>query len=258
MVLEKWTFNGSDLNSSGKWGIESVIGGIGFPKYRGSDLKVPFQHGNRWIKKRFDRRKVILSMWIRGITKAELDDNIDEFLKIIGIIGVHSLRRILRSGEVREAQAELCSEINFVRKNPGYAKFALEFELADPFFYSTIKNNTNKTISTVEYTWVHNYEGSAPLTASIITFTGPLSNPMIKNLNNGIWLQYLGSILAGETVVLNTKDFTCKKGISNMVSAVKHGGDAYWLILENGDNSMKITTDTPGGTVKIEYYPVFF
>ena len=142
---ENWTFNGFSLSARGKWDMEAVIEGIGIPKFRGNDLKVPFQHGNRWIKKRFDSRKVVLSMWIKGIDRADLDRNIDAFLTAIGKPGLHTLSRTLRSGETRLAQAELCSEIQFVRKNPGYAKFALELELPDPFFYGTEKTADVRT-----------------------------------------------------------------------------------------------------------------
>ena len=78
-MAENWTFNGFALTSRGKRAIEEVIEGIGIPKYRGSDLQVPFQHGKRWIKKRFDSRKVVLSMWIKGSSRSDLDDNIDAF-----------------------------------------------------------------------------------------------------------------------------------------------------------------------------------
>lgn len=258
MDKEKWTFNGADLASKGKWGIEEVLEGIGIPKYRGSDIQVPFQHGKRWIKKRFDRRRVVLSMWIRGTSRTDLDDNIDGFLKAIGNPGLHTLRRTMRNGEAREAQAELCSEINFVRKNPGYAKFALEFELADPFFYGTLKSIASKMVTSNPFAWTHANQGSAPSTAMVITLEGPLSNPIIKNQNNGIWIQYLGTIASGDAVVLDTKYFTCLQEDSNMISIVKHGGDSYWMILEAGNNRMELTTDTIGGRITLEYYPAFY
>jgi hypothetical protein len=258
MELEKWEFNVTDLSSNESWGVESVLEGVGIPKYRGSNIQVPFQHGTRWIKKRYDRRKVVLSMWVKGTSRTNLDQNIDAFLKTIGIPGVHPLRRTMRSGEIREAQAEVCSEINFVVKEPGYAKFAFELELADPFFYGQTKVSETKILSSASTSWMHSYIGSAPCTDVVITFTGPLANPKIENLNNGIWLQYLGSIANGETVVLNTADFTCIKGSTNMIPAVKHGGDSYWITLLSGSNSMKATTDTTGGSIKIEYYPAYF
>ena len=255
---EKWTFNGASLSSRGKWDIEAVIEGIGIPKYRGSDLRVPFQHGNRWIKKRFDSRKVVLSMWIKGIDRADLDRNIDAFLTAIGKPGLHTLSRTLRSGETRVTQAELCSEIQFVRKNPGYAKFALELELPDPFFYGTEKTADVRTASTSPFIWTHTNDGSAPATDLVITLEGPLSNPVLRNSSTGVWIQYVGTILSGESVVLNTKHYTCMQGENNMISIVKHGGDAYWMILDAGDNSMKLETDVVGGKITLSYYPAFF
>ena len=255
---ETWSFNSFSLSSRGKWDVESVIEGIGIPKFRGNDLRVPFQHGNRWIKKRFDSRKIVFSMWIKGADRTDLDDNIDTFLTAIGKPGLHTLSRTLRSGETRLAQAELCSEIHFVRKNPGYAKFALELELADPFFYGTGEITDIRTVSASPIIWTHINDGSAPVSAMVITLTGPLSNPILRNLNNGIWIQYLGTILNGESVVLDTKYFTCVQGEDNMISIVKHGGDACWMILDAGDNNMVLETESIGGSVMLDYYPAFY
>ena len=255
---ETWSFNGFSLSSRGKWDVERVIEGIGIPKFRGNDLRVPFQHGNRWIKKRFDSRKVVFSMWVKGTDRADLDDNIDAFLTAIGKPGPHTLSRTLRSGETRLAQAELCSEIQFVRKNPGYAKFALELELADPFFYGTGKTTDTQVAVSSPLSWTHVNAGSAPATAMVITLSGPLSNPVLRNQNNGVWIQYLGTILNGESVVLDTKYFTCFQDDENMISIVKHGGDAYWMILDAGDNSLVLETETTGGSVTLDYYSAFY
>ena len=255
---ENWSFNGFSLSSRGKWDVESAIEGIGIPKFRGNYLRVPFQHGNRWIKKRFDSRKVVLSMWIKGTDRADLDNNIDSFLTAIGKPGLHTLSRTLRSGETRLAQAELCSEIQFVRKNPGYAKFALELELPDPFFYGTEKTADVRTGSISPIIWTHVNAGSAPATYMVITLEGPLSNPILRNKNNGVWIQYVGTIASGQVVVLDTKHFTCMQGEDNMISIVKHGGDAYWMILDAGDISLELETETIGGSIMIQYYPAFF
>ena len=255
---ENWTFNGFSLSERGKWDVETAIEGIGIPKFRGNDLRVPFQHGNRWIKKRFDSRKVVLSMWIKGADRANLDENIDAFLTAIGNPGLHTLVRTMRSGETRLAQAELCSEIHFVRKNPGYAKFALELELPDPFFYALSKTTDVRAISSSPFTWTHLNVGSAPATSMVITMEGPLSNPILRNRNNGIWIQYVGTIASGQSVVLDTKHFTCLQGEDNMISIVKHGGDAYWMILDAGSNSMELETDVIGGKITLSYYPAYF
>ena len=92
----------------------------------------------------------------------------------------------------------------------------------------------------------------------VITMEGPLSNPVLRNRNNDVWIQYVGTIASGKAVVLDTKHFTCLQGADNMISIVKHGGDAYWMNLDAGDNSMELETDTIGGKVTLSYYPAFF
>lgn len=258
MTKESWTFNGVELSQHGKWDVEEVIEGIGVPQYRGSNLQVPFQHGNRWIKKRYDRRKVVFSMWIKGSDREELDQHIDEFIRGVAKPGIHALRRSLRSGEVRESFGELSSDLNFVRKGPGYAKFALEIELPDPFFYGTDSISFTEPIGEKTHNWVHEHAGTAPLIAMEIRLIGPMSNPVLMNTNNGVWVQYLGNINVGEIVTLNTKNFSCIKGEHNVISTVKHGGDAYWMLLESGMNLLKLETSVTGGSIKIEYYPPYF
>ena len=113
-------------------------------------------------------------------------------------------------------------------------------------------------VTSTPFVWTHANKGSAPSTAMVITLEGPLSNPIIRNQNNDVWLQYLGTIASGEAVVLDTRYFTCLQGDENMISIVKHGGDAYWMILEAGNNSMELESDTIGGRVKLEYYPAFY
>ena len=100
--------------------------------------------------------------------------------------------------------------------------------------------------------------GSAPATSMVITMEGPLSNPILRNRNNGIWIQYVGTIASGQSVVLDTKHFTCLQGEDNMISIVKHGGDAYWMILDAGSNSMELETDVIGGKITLSYYPAYF
>ena len=258
MAKEQWIFHGMSLSQRGKWDAEEVLEGIGIPRYRGSDLQVPFAHGSRWIKKRFDRRKVVLSMWIKGKDRAELDLHIDEFLRGIGSPGQHSLQRILRNGEVREAFGEVCTEIHFVRKGPGYAKFALEVELADPFFYGTTLQVDVRSITTGVLEWTHTNSGSAPCSDLIIKFQGPLANPILRHKGSGIWLQIMGAIEPSETVVIDTANFACSKSGLNLISAVSHGGDANWMVLNAGMNELEVETAVTGGSITIEYYPPFF
>jgi len=269
MAGQKWEFNGISLHTKA-WSVIEVPEGIGTPGLRGTNLQVPFKNGKRFIKKRYNERTVMMAMWVRGLDpitgaipegkseKELLYENMDYLSSVFGKKGQHSLRRILPDGTVREAKAEVYRSSVFVKKPTGHAKFSVEFQLADPFFYGVDLTSETKAVGAVSYEWNHINLGTAPVTDTVITLTGPLESPKLENLANGIWLQYQGSIGAGENVVINTENFSCLKGDLNLVSAVKHGGDAYWLIFESGTNQMKLTSNVAGGTIKIEYYPAYF
>lgn len=269
MAGQKWEFNGISLHTKA-WSVIEVPEGIGTLGLRGTNLQVPFKNGKKFIKKRYNERTVMIAMWVKGLdpitgaipegksAKELLYENMDYLSCVFGKKGQHALRRILPDGNVREAKAEVYRSAVFVKKPAGHAKFSVEFQLADPFFYGIDLASETKSVGSVSYEWNHTNPGTAPVTNAVITLTGPLESPKLENLANGIWLQYQGSIGAGESVVINTEDFSCIKGELNLVSAIKHGGDAYWLILESGTNQMKLTNNVAGGTIKIEYYPAYF
>lgn len=269
MKGQKWQFNGVNLNTKA-WSVIEVPEGIGTPGLRGSNLQVPFQNGTRWIKKRFNERVIMLPMWVRGLDPLTgnqpsganetelLYRNIDYLSQVFGKRGQHSLKRVLPGGTVREAKAEVYRPVSFAKKQAGYANFAVEFLLADPFFYDTVKVQETKIINTASFSWSHNNIGTAPVTNLTITLTGPLEAPKLEFLENGIWLQYQGTIGGADSVVINAGDFSCYKNGVNMLSAIKHGGDAYWAILEAGYNSLRIGSAVSGGSIKLEYYPAYF
>jgi hypothetical protein len=252
-----WNFNGTNLSST-DWKVQAVLDGLGHPGFRGEDLQVPFEDGRRRIKKRYNSRIIVFSMYVKGVTEETFESNIDILSRLFGARGQHTLKRTLANGEIREAKAEVYNKVNFPIEMPNYSKFSVEFELADPFFYGTDLTSQTKAIGSTDVTWTHNNPGTAPVTKAVITFNGPLDSPRFENLSNEIWLNYQGAIAAGETVVINTADFTCAKDGVNMISAIKHGGDAYWFTLESDNNSMKLTSEATGGSIKIEYYPAYF
>lgn len=268
MSGQKWSFAGVELNTKG-WSVIEVPEGIGTVGFRGGNIQIPFQDGKRWMKKRYEERVVMLPMWVRGLDTVtgkllsgtspdeKLYENIDFLSRLFGKKGEHTLRRTLPDGSEREAMAEVYKQVNFVKSMPGYAKFAVEFLLSDPFFYAISKTQETKAISSDSYEWSHSNEGTAPITDVTITLSGPMESPKLECLGSNVWLQFQGSIGSGESVLINAGDFTCNKGSSNMISAIKHGGDAQWFILESGYNQLRIS-GASGGSVKLEYYPAYF
>jgi phage-related protein len=267
--MEKWKYNGISLCTSA-WNVESVLEGLGKPKARGSNISIPYTHGSKYIKKRLESKTLILAMWVVGnspshirpiggnLSMGQLDRNIDYLNSLFGKSGQYTLERIMRNGEIREARAEVVDSMDFPTKRPGFAKFTVEFELADPLFYTTSEEVREIDITENEQIAIVENIGTAPTNRMKILLDGPLESPMITNLNTGVWLQYQGSIASGETVEIDTRDYSCTKDGENYIAAIKHGGDMDWLALEAGDNNIKIKNNAVGGKVEFQFYPAFF
>lgn len=270
--MEIWHYNGVSLNTPA-WKVEEVPDGLGVPSLRGDNIQVPFSNGKRSIKKMYDDRTIMLNMWVLGRdmvtgklstvnTEAEeLVKNIDYLCKLFGKKGVYELKRSFELGErPRIAMAEVYNQVIFKKISNGAARLSVEFLLADPFFYSDLGRIgvCYEQITSSSFDTTVNITGTAFTTDMDLILIGPLEHPKIENLNNNIWLQYNGSIGAGEMVIIDTKDFTCMKSGENMLSALKHGGDPYWFMLEAGDNAIRVTSTASGGYLQIGARSAYF
>jgi len=267
--MQKWYFNGVDLCTKA-WYVETLLQGAGTTGLRGDDIQMPTKDGKFSIKKQYNSRTITLGMWVTGFDsktglvptgktmEQQLLANIDYLCTIFGRRYTGTLLRVFPDGAVRKATVECKSEVSFAYKPEGYAKFTVDFDMADPFFYSLIAAVNTYPISASPTSIVHTNTGNSPVKKIKITLTGPLSSPYIESLTNGVWLEYQGVINTGETVVIDCEDYTCYKDTTNMIAGIRHGGDYSWFIVEPGVNNLVVTSSSTGGSVKIEYYPAYF
>jgi len=267
--MEQYSFDSEPLQTKA-WGIYEVSDGLGTPGFRNENIQIPFQDGKRWIKKRYSDRVLILLMWVRSIDPSTgtipsgktpdlvLSENIDHLSQLFGSSGQHVLAKEMPDGTIREAAVEILRPVKFSRKPHGLTKFALETSMADPFFYGTELYSDQQLISLPTFAWVHTNPGTAPATKLSLVLTGPLESPKLECLETGTWVQYQGSIGLNEAVTIDVADFTCEKDSLNMISAVKHAGDANWLMLNARDNHLTLNSSMTGGNCQILYYPAYF
>ena len=267
--MEQYTFDTEPLQTKA-WGISEISDGLGTPGFRNDNIQIPYQDGKRWIKKRFSDRVLIFLMWMRSVDPITgvvpvgkspdqvLYENIDALSRLFGSPGQHALAKQLPDGSTRESAGEIIRPVKFSRKPLGVTKFALEVSMADPFFYGTELYSDLQVISLPSFPWIHINPGTAPATKLSLILSGPLESPKLECLETGTWIQYQGSIATGEAVTIDVADFTCEKDGLNMISAIKHGGDANWLILTAGENHLTLTSSATGGSCQILYFPAYF
>ena len=256
-----WTYNGIDLINKA-WVVEE-IDGFGIPGLKGKNTNLAGADGERWVKKMFESRRMPFKMRVIGVNpltgeidstaRAHLEANIDYLIGLLSTRKLNQLIRTMSDMSKRIAQAEVAGEIFFAGGDmTNYADFVVEFNLPDPHFYA----ETQRTIALPAGTKVVANPGTAESERFDITLTGPLTNPKITNTTNGVWLQLGGELTDGQTAIINTYDFTVTIGGVSVLSALTHGQDYRWLVLESGNNTLKL--EGGAGSAELKYYPAYF
>jgi hypothetical protein len=266
----QYEFNGTVLNTMA-YNIETYPESV--PARRGENLSVPFLDGRRFVQKHFEQRTISLNMWVRdrdvdgnpvpGKTERQvLEENTTALKKLFGAPrGQVAFRYKLRDGTTwHKAMVEVVNIITFEKITGGLAaKFSVDLFLADPFFYAEAYTTDAKALTATPTEWTHANPGTAVAKKILITLAGSLNTPKLENVSAGVWIMYNGVIGGGETVIIDTTNFTVYKGATNMISVLKHQGDPAWFLLDPGNSSLKVTCgEVPTGNIEIKYYAPYF
>ncbi len=268
---ELWTWDSVDLNTYA-YNI-ATIGGSRFdlPPIRGSNMTFAYRYGQRWRRKVADQRVLTLLMWVAGVDPATA-----------GAPGPHGpqqswadnwnmLRRLFWGDRKREsvlerkwkltvggtptlitgtALAELAPtplSSALAMTGPARADFAVDFLLADPFFYG---DQISTTITSGAGPTVINNPGDTDsyYTGVSLAFSGG-SSPVLTN--NTPTVPVSCSVTGGGTVTLDVDNFLAT---GTALGNVGHSGAHSWFGLERGSNSISLTG---GGTCVVSFLPAY-
>lgn len=270
-TTETVSVDGVVLNTLG-YNLTTLTGRSGIPPRRGENVEVAYRQGRYWVAKSFDQRQETWSMFIVGAdvnglvpaqgARAQFNENL-RLLK--GMFGVRqrllTLEKKLElvSGLVTLSAAAECVNTLDPSSMAGgtRAVFSADLVFPDPFWY---RPQIIESIGSAGATVTH--PGNVEATKMTIRFIGPLTNPQLTNTTRSpeVWVSYAGSVLAGQTIEIDTEAFTAVLGGGvNLVGNIRHEGSVWWMELLPGANVMTLTNSAGGalgaGTVEIEYQP---
>lgn len=268
---ETWTADGVGLNTYA-WNIRTLSERSGLPPTRGENDAIPYRPGRLWVPKMYDQRVVPLAMWIVGCDangllptahsrRAQLNANEDALLRVFGIrhrqITMVRVKR-MPSGPLTLTGLVECSGTMSPSMMAGGTRATLTVDLlmADPFWYAPL---ATESVTSSGATITN--PGSAEALDMQVSFVGPLTNPRLVNTTAGIEVRYAGTISSGQTVVLDTANFTALLGATNVIGSVRHVGAPQWMKLRPGANVMALNNWQGGavgaGSVTVAYRPPY-
>jgi hypothetical protein len=263
-VAEQITANGQSLNTV--WcQLEEITSLLTSPGRRGENVVVPGRHGViRTPRKRYTTSDLVLPLRVLGVDRitgarsadpvTQLHENIDELMRVFHRETV-LLEHIRGDGSGRTALAELSMdpvETTRERSDPPMAKVGVPLTVFGAFWQDSV--SVTQTISgtsgvTQELTA---FEGStAPCSDLLITFIGPVNNPMISH--GPRWVKYNGVVSAGRQLVLNTETWQLSPGTGTVwapdLRQIEFGDGPNWLEIDPTVTPFNVTfTHTGGGS----------
>lgn len=271
-TAETLSVNGVVLNTLAK-NIESLTGRLKVAALRTDNIIVPGRHGRlRTTQKFYDEGQIVLPMWVVGCddngnvpttTRKQFMANVDTLTQLFRPgDGPIRLVHTLANGTARFIYTEVTDVIDFSIQgyNP-IGKFSVSMRAPSPFWtetpppYVTMPPTQNGAVNAL-------LDMTAPVEDGIFTFTGPITNPRVEALYNGVplfnpnWFQYSGTIPAGQQLRVDCGNWalTGLLGFTPNYSLFGHAGAARWLIIQPGPPGvapgLKITgSNTTAATV---------
>lgn len=226
------------------------LAGMDIPRVNRQEQKAPLQDGATPIDLLFLPREI------------EIDGAINAPQNISGILtykrqiiaalnpkagpGTLTYQNNLRSYLLKNVTAEGPLFPNKDLPDP-FQTFHLTFEAADPYLYDTSPTSVSLGSST-------NVSNAGDVMAPItLTISGACTNPIITNTTTGYAIKYVGSLLAGDSLVIST-EFGNKSVKKNGVNAMGNiSADTVFWGLALGSNTITFSVGSGTPTVSLQF-----
>lgn len=250
------------------------------PGVRGGNLTIPGRPGVMFMNKELDTLSYTLNMWVQGCAPdgSFPTDHLSqyEFNK-----NWQMLRRLLFTTRrlMKVTKRWFDADVNAIRSAVGYAQFngglepsmtgrgraafSIDLLFPDPFFYEPARELQVST--TQQKTWQETVPGDWRTMSIDVQVAGARVNPKITITHpdgTQTWVQYLGTINAGEVLNIDVQNFSATLTTSTTTRVVsgniRHAGAAPWLTLDPGANTIFLESTSGSGSVSFTYNPVWF
>lgn len=261
VALVGLTFRGVDLQRADFSLFLEIVEGLSRGvETRGGDWTVGGRPGRLALGQVPDRLVVGLQGWVQGTDKA----NYRELRRELDLLMRPSLPPgpLVATTEDGVVLTTMARGVNPpIQEGDGDARtreITVDLEAVDPpYWLGVAVADAARAIaaSPTDFTMVH--PGTERSHRFVATFVGPIDNPRITNLSTDTYVEVLVSVAAGETLVIDGEAFTAEVDGDSVIGSVRHSGARQWLLFDPGDNDLRVTATTPGGTLTTTFDPVY-
>lgn len=247
---ESWYVDGVDVQSMA-FGIETVDSQP--PTLKGDHLALSGANGViPQFNRAYEPGSVVLKMWVLGCEvdgtvpglrsgrRQLFERNLRMLLRLFGYQGnIITLKKTiygdsLDSAPITVTARAIVSEVSSIDTQMARqrATVSVALTLVDSFWSdATVTTDTTGASATVPKTLNLTDVGTAPVDDAVIKITGPITSPRVTCPASGSWIQYNGTVSAGQTLTIDSKAGTAFLGTNSVLSNVTHGGTAKFMVI---------------------------
>lgn len=247
---ESWYVDGVDVQSMA-FGIETVDSQP--PTLKGDHLALSGANGViPQFNRAYEPGSVALKMWVLGCEvdgtvpglrsgrRQLFERNLRMLLRLFGYQGnVVTLKKTiygdsLDSAPITVTARAIVSEVANIDTQMARqrATVSVALTLVDSFWSdAAVTTDTTGASATVPKTLNLTDVGTAPVDDAVIKITGPITSPRVTCPASGSWIQYNGTVSAGQTLTIDSKAGTAFLGTNSVLSNVTHGGTAKFMVI---------------------------
>ena len=294
-MSESFSLGGVDLSSTA-YDVRLLASVDGIPPRRGENVVVAGRVGRQARYMPVEQRVISLAMWVQGqatpagaptvasagqvmslllaltysggqvlqagtpaiSVREDLQAKQETLQQILAQDGQQTLRHTLADASVRSIAVETSKDFFFRPQSHALAMFVVDFVAARPFWQA--ESLTTATISSIGSSPANlalTNAGSAEHRGATISIGGQITNPCVTIGSS--WVQYTGTVNAGQTLSIDCGAFNASKAGSNVANAISHGGDIDWLMIPPGDSTAVLTgSSLSSASLTISFYPRYF
>lgn len=220
------TVNGTRLDTWA-YNIKVKNGIVSVPSLRGDNLMVPGNHGQSWTpNKRSDPGSILLSMWVSDKTVDDVSvgtdpylnwrTNLDTLLRLFNSrYALLDVRHTIGSGVIRQAMCEVKAISDPEMRGDTYGELKVSLDIPGSFWQdvTALDFNFGPTAATIA---THNLtvfqDATAPMEELQFVVDGQVINPRLTDLTTGHYVQYNGTVAAGQQWAVDTTTWSTKTG----------------------------------------------
>lgn len=245
--------NGFCLNTLA-WNITTKTGRGTLPSTRGDDFTFPGQTGRIFVpNKPLDSGQYNLSMFVLG---AYPDGSMPQF-NAMRVMLVKNVEQIIQSCYSQSAPVTLYSwqPNGAVRVTTGTlvgssgmdmnlfmagrrAELSLVFDILpgvwSDYTTTTLTGTAGTGWSNQTLTLTALAGGTAPIEDSVVTVSGPITNPIVSNAATGTTVKFTGTVPTGQNWVIDSGAWTTKLNGVSVLSTTTHTGHPRFVVIDPG------------------------